>query len=55
MFPPERIMTTANSNHPGGVNVLLGDGSVHFVSYGIDLQTWRGLGTRNGSERLGEF
>jgi prepilin-type N-terminal cleavage/methylation domain-containing protein/prepilin-type processing-associated H-X9-DG protein len=55
MFPPQRIMTTANSYHPGGINVLLGDGSVRFASYGIDLQTWRALGTRNGSERLAEF
>ncbi|HEV3084575.1 MAG TPA: DUF1559 domain-containing protein [Gemmataceae bacterium] len=55
MFPPQRIMTTANSNHPGGLNVLLGDGSVRFVSYGIDLATWRGLGTRNGNERISDF
>jgi prepilin-type N-terminal cleavage/methylation domain-containing protein/prepilin-type processing-associated H-X9-DG protein len=55
MFPPQRIMTTANSRHPAGVNLLLGDGSVRFVSYGIDLATWRALGTRNGNERLNEF
>lgn len=27
---------TANSNHTGGVNVALGDGSVHFISETID-------------------
>jgi prepilin-type N-terminal cleavage/methylation domain-containing protein/prepilin-type processing-associated H-X9-DG protein len=53
MFPPLRIMTTANSRHLGGVNVLLLDGSVHFVSYGISLATWRALGTRNGGEIVG--
>ena len=56
MFLPQtRVMTTANSNHPGGMNLLLGDGSVRFVSYGIALATWRALGTRNGNERLGDF
>ena len=39
-----------SSQHPGGVNLLMGDGSVHFVKNGIDLVTWRGLGTRNGGE-----
>jgi prepilin-type N-terminal cleavage/methylation domain-containing protein/prepilin-type processing-associated H-X9-DG protein len=55
MFPPQRIMTTANSNHPGGVNLLLCDGSVRFVPYSIDLPTWRALGTRNGGEALGDY
>jgi prepilin-type N-terminal cleavage/methylation domain-containing protein/prepilin-type processing-associated H-X9-DG protein len=38
------------SNHLKGVNVLMGDGSVHFIGDGIDLTTWRALGTRNGRE-----
>jgi prepilin-type N-terminal cleavage/methylation domain-containing protein/prepilin-type processing-associated H-X9-DG protein len=45
----------ARSNHPGGVNVLLGDGSVRFVRNGIDPATWRALGTRAGGEVLGDF
>jgi prepilin-type N-terminal cleavage/methylation domain-containing protein/prepilin-type processing-associated H-X9-DG protein len=53
MFPPLRISTTANSNHTNGVNVLLCDGSVHFVTYSISLTTWRALGTRDGGETLG--
>jgi prepilin-type N-terminal cleavage/methylation domain-containing protein/prepilin-type processing-associated H-X9-DG protein len=53
MFPPLRVMTTANSYHPGGVNVALCDGSVRFISYQINLATWRALGTRNGGEVLG--
>jgi prepilin-type N-terminal cleavage/methylation domain-containing protein/prepilin-type processing-associated H-X9-DG protein len=43
----------ARSRHPGGVNVLLGDGSVHFVSQSISLNTWRALSTRAGGEVLG--
>lgn len=41
---------TARSRHTGGVQVGLADGSVHFVSESIDLQTWRGLGSRAGGE-----
>ena len=44
-FPPR-------SYHPGGVNVLMLDGSVHFISDGIDFQTWRALGTRAGGESV---
>jgi prepilin-type N-terminal cleavage/methylation domain-containing protein/prepilin-type processing-associated H-X9-DG protein len=53
MYPPSRIMTTANSNHTNGVNVSLCDGSVRFVSNSISSTTWRALGTRNGNEVLG--
>jgi prepilin-type N-terminal cleavage/methylation domain-containing protein/prepilin-type processing-associated H-X9-DG protein len=42
-FPPA-------SNHPGGVNVGLADGSVKFIKNSISLQTWWGLGTKNGAE-----
>jgi prepilin-type N-terminal cleavage/methylation domain-containing protein/prepilin-type processing-associated H-X9-DG protein len=50
IFPPGRIMNTANSYHPGGVNVALCDGSVRFVKETISLLTWRALGSRNGGE-----
>jgi prepilin-type N-terminal cleavage/methylation domain-containing protein/prepilin-type processing-associated H-X9-DG protein len=43
----------ARSQHSGGVNVALADGSVRFVSNNIDLRTWRALGTRSGSEAVG--
>jgi prepilin-type N-terminal cleavage/methylation domain-containing protein/prepilin-type processing-associated H-X9-DG protein len=49
-FPPLRILTTADSKHPGGVNLLLADGSVRFVKSSISQQTWMALGTRNGGE-----
>jgi len=52
MFPPSRISTTANSRHPGGVNLTFADGSVRFVKSSISIPTWRALGTRNGGEVL---
>jgi prepilin-type N-terminal cleavage/methylation domain-containing protein/prepilin-type processing-associated H-X9-DG protein len=39
-----------SSLHPGGVNVLFGDGAVRFVKSTVSLNTWRALGTRNGGE-----
>jgi prepilin-type N-terminal cleavage/methylation domain-containing protein len=55
MFPPGRIATAAKSSHTGGVHLLLGDGAVRFVNNSINLATWRGLGSRNGNETLGDF
>ncbi|MGQ9575627.1 MAG: DUF1559 family PulG-like putative transporter [Thermoguttaceae bacterium] len=45
----------ARSDHAGGVNARLGDGSVRFISEQIDLATWRALGTRAGGEGIGSF
>ena len=42
----------ARSWHTGGVNALLGDGSVRFYPDSIALDTWRALSTRNGSESV---
>jgi prepilin-type processing-associated H-X9-DG protein len=39
-----------SSMHTGGVNVLFGDGSVHFIRNNIDLAAWRALGTRASGE-----
>jgi prepilin-type N-terminal cleavage/methylation domain-containing protein/prepilin-type processing-associated H-X9-DG protein len=44
---------TATSNHPGGVHVAFGDGSVKFIKDSIDVQTWWALGTRAGKEIIG--
>lgn len=38
------------SNHPGGVNVGLMDGSVRFIKNTIGLSAWWSLGTRAGGE-----
>ncbi len=39
-----------SSNHPGGANVLMTDGSVRFVKDSVSRMTWWALGTRNGGE-----
>ncbi len=48
--PSEAPFSNAQSNHPGGVNVMMADGSVRFIKDSINMQTWMGLGTRMGGE-----
>jgi len=50
--PLQRLDFTFNSNHTGGVNMLMGDGSVKFVSNSVDPATYRAAGTKNGGEAL---
>ena len=45
----------ARSQHEGGVNLLLADGAGRFISENVSREVWRGLATRAGAERLGEF
>jgi prepilin-type N-terminal cleavage/methylation domain-containing protein/prepilin-type processing-associated H-X9-DG protein len=40
----------ARSVHPGGVNVLMADGSLQFFADEIDRATWQALSTRAGKE-----
>jgi prepilin-type N-terminal cleavage/methylation domain-containing protein/prepilin-type processing-associated H-X9-DG protein len=40
----------ARSNHPGGVNALLADGSVRFTSSGIALPVWQATASINAGE-----
>ncbi len=47
---PPGGMATARSWHHGGVNLLMGDGSLRFATDAIDRRVWRGFGTRNGGE-----
>lgn len=51
----EGAIVTARSYHPGGVNLLMADGSVRFVSNTINLPVWRAVGTRAGSDVVGDF
>jgi prepilin-type N-terminal cleavage/methylation domain-containing protein/prepilin-type processing-associated H-X9-DG protein len=43
------------ANHPGGAHVLLGDGSVRFISEMIHHDTWAAISSRNGGEVPGDF
>ena len=50
---PSLGAVTSRSYHPGGVNVLLGDGSVRFVSNAVNLNTWQAASTIDGNDSLG--
>ena len=47
---PTFAAINSRSYHPGGVDALLGDGSVKFIESSIDGMVWRGLGTVAGGE-----
>jgi len=49
-YPETWGIVTARSWHLGGINAVMGDGSVRFFLETIDREVWRGLGTRNGGE-----
>ena len=44
--PMRALWKAARSRHPGGVNLLLCDGSVCFFGETIDINTWHALGSR---------
>ena len=40
--------TTVSSRHPGGVNVVMVDGSVRFIRNDVNIVVWQGLGSITG-------
>lgn len=48
-------MKSFRSDHTGGVQFVLVDGSVHFISGNIDRDLLHAISTRNGREVVGEF
>ncbi len=40
------VFSNCSSNHPGGAQILLGDGSVRFVKDSVQQAIWYALGTR---------
>lgn len=51
----ERVSGSYSSYHPGGFQLVLGDGSVRFVSDSVDPQTYINLMRRADEQVLGEF
>lgn len=51
----DRGHLAARSYHPGGVMVVLCDGSVRFASSTINELTWRAVGSKAGSEAIANF
>lgn len=47
---PTFAAVVSRSYHVGGVNALLGDGSVHFIKNSTQGEIWRALGTVSGRE-----
>ena len=43
-------LSNANSAHPGGANVLMGDGHVVFIKSSITRPIWWALGSKDGGE-----
>ena len=54
-FNTRRSLLSARSMHPGGVHVLLMDGSVRFVGDSVELATWQALGTVAGNEVISGY
>jgi prepilin-type processing-associated H-X9-DG protein/prepilin-type N-terminal cleavage/methylation domain-containing protein len=48
----EETRAASRSRHPGGVNILLADGSVRFIDERINLDLWQALATISGGEAL---
>ncbi len=47
---PDSHIDDFYSRHSQGLNCLFGDGSVHSVSNGVNLNVWYAIQTRNGGE-----
>ncbi len=52
---PFHRLSAATSQHKGGVNLLLADGAVRFVSDSIDIATWTSLGSRADNDVPGDW
>ncbi len=51
----DRVNQASRSVHTGGVQCLLGDGSVRFISESLDVRTWRNLGNMADGQVVGDF
>ena len=51
----DQAIISSRSSHPGGVQTLLADGSVRFISENLDLTTWWNLGMPADGQVLGQL
>jgi prepilin-type N-terminal cleavage/methylation domain-containing protein/prepilin-type processing-associated H-X9-DG protein len=49
-YPNDATFANTSSNHSGGVNTLMADGSARFIKNSINMNTWWSLGTRANGE-----
>ena len=52
---PNLSRAAARSRHPGGVNVAMCDGSVHYKSDDVDLLTWRAASSMVNGDLVQQF
>ena len=50
--PDDSSYVNAQSNHSGGCNYLMADGSVRFIKSTVSFATYLALGTRAGGETV---
>ncbi len=50
--PDEAPFSNAQSNHAGGCNYLMADGSVKFIKATVSIATYMAVGTRAGNETI---
>jgi hypothetical protein len=56
LFPPNSDWPGPDSNHPGAIIAVFGDGHTQTVQQNIAYQIWASLNTKAGSETInGEF
>lgn len=54
-FTWDGVAMAASSRHPMGVNVVLGDGAVKFVSENLNPELWQALGSISAGDTPGEL
>jgi hypothetical protein len=52
--PANLVFVSSRSHHPGGVQAVRADGSVHFTSNSIHFEIWRALGSMDSGETVRE-
>jgi len=50
----DNVVQSLRSYHPGGVNAIMADGSVHFISDHVNLLMYQAMGTRAEGELIEE-